>query len=335
MILDILTPVARLLVATLAGYALFKIPWMSRHLTRGFVFAIVNIVFPLYFVHSLPSQWASGIAAGWQWMVIFFLLYIAFFAVQYGLARLLVNRVRLLRSEHPDELTVLFVMHNAGYIPIPIIAALAPPAVLVYMSFYTMAFVLGFFTIAVWIIQAAAATRAATHAGESSAPRHSARFKLNAPVVGILLGVILAATGIYARLPDWATLPFRAASFVALDAIMVALGAIIASIPKERLSFRPEFGGLVLYKMILFPLAVVGIVALIPLRGLAADVAAGIRMALIVQAAVPPATNIVVITKAFGTEEQTDYAGGAIVTTYLASIVLLPGFLILSRLLFG
>ena len=69
-----------------------------------------------------------------------------------------------------------------------------------------MAFVILFFTVAVWIIQGSAGGRT--------------RFTVNAP--------------------------------------MVVLGAILASIPAKSLRYRREFGGYVLIKMILFPAIVLG-----------------------------------------------------------------------------
>ncbi|MFP4115362.1 MAG: AEC family transporter [Spirochaetales bacterium] len=342
MILDILLPVGRLIVATLVGFALFKIHVVKRLLLDPFVFLIVNIVFPLYFAHTIPSQWASGIDAGWEWMAFFFAAFAVFFVIQFALAKLLVNRVPLMRTKHPQELLVLFAMHNAGYIPIPLIAALAPPAVSVYMSFYVMAFVLSFFTVAVWIIQRSAEIRAekgdrstVDSPGPAGPNRARPRFKLNAPLVGIVLGLVFALTGVYDDLPGWVRAPFRWSSVIALDAIMVVLGAVLASIPSRGISFKREFGGLILFKMVLFPLAVLGIMALIPLRNLAPDVAAGIRLAMVLEAAVPPATNVLVITKAYGTKEQVEYAGSAIMATYAASVVLLPAFLIVSRVVFG
>jgi len=202
------------------------------------------------------------------------------------------------------------------------------------MSFYMMAFVLSFFTIAVWIIQSAAHVRVHGH-GAASAARARPRFRLNAPVVGILVGLLLAVTGWYEELPGWVRAPVRWSSVVALDAIMVVLGAVLASIPSGAMRYRSEFGGLVLIRMVLYPLAVLALMTLVPLPGLSPEVAAGIRLAMVVEAAVPPATNILVITKAFGTDEQVEYAGGAIVTTYLAGLVLLPLFLVASKLLFG
>jgi hypothetical protein len=348
---EILLPVGRLIAATLTGCLIFRVRVVQRHLLRPVVFAIVNVVFPLYFVHTMPSQWADGLEAGWGWMLVFFFAYLFFFVIQLGLGRLLINRTRLLATDHPQELLVLFAMHNAGYIPIPIIAALAPPAVSVYMSFYMMAFVLSFFTVAVWLIQGAAHIRGARgrqadagSAAPAATPASSAapaathpplRFKLNAPIVGILAGLILGVTGWYELVPGWVKLPFRWSAAIALDAIMVVLGGVLASIPAKGLSYRKEFGGLVLVKMVLYPAAVLGALAFVPLSGLAPPVASGIKLAFVVEAVVPPATNILVLTKAYGTQDQVEYAGAAIVTTYLASVVLLPLFLVASRLLFG
>ncbi len=336
MILDILLPVGRLIAATLVGFLVFKIDLVRRYALRPFVFLIVNIVFPLYFVHTMPSQWADGLAAGWGWMVVFFFAYLVFLAVQYGLARVLINRVALFRTEHPQELLVLFAMHNAGYIPIPIIAALTPPAVSVYISFYMMAFVLSFFTVAVWIIQGAARIRTtgSSQADVARAAPSRPRFKLNAPLVGIFAGLLFAVTGLYDVLPGWAKAPFRFSSVIALDAIMGVLGAVLASIPGRAIRIRREFIGLVLVKMLLYPAVVLGVMALIPLGGLDPQVASGIKLAMVLQAVVPPATNILVITKAYGTDEQVEYAGSAIAVTYAASIVLIPLFLIASRLAF-
>ena len=338
---EILLPVARLVAATLTGFLIFKIRVVQRHLLRPVVFTIVNIIFPLYFVHTMPSQWADGLEAGWGWMLVFFFAYLFFFVVQLGLGRLLINRTRLLATDHPQELLVLFAMHNAGYIPIPIIAALAPPAVSVYMSFYMMAFVLSFFTVAVWLIQGAAHIRDArgrqadARSAVPAASHPPLRFKLNAPIVGILTGLLLGVTGWYELVPGWVKLPFRWSATIALDAIMVVLGGVLAGIPAEGLSYRKEFGGLVLVKMVLYPAAVLGALALVPLSGLAPPVASGIKLAFVVEAVVPPATNILVLTKAYGTRDQVEYAGAAIVTTYLASVVLLPLFLVASRLLLG
>ena len=226
-----------------------------------------------------------------------------------------------MKTESPRAFLVIFTMQNAGYIPLPIIAALAPAVVSLYLSFYIMAFVVLFFTVAVWSIQGSAGKRT--------------RFTINGPMVGIANGLIVALSGFYPDLPGWVQAPFRLASSIALDGAMIMLGAILASIPTKALRYRREFGGYILIKMIVFPAIVLGALALIPLRGVTEEVAAGIKLAMVLEAAVPPATNIMVITRAYGTDAQVEYAGSALITSCAAGLVLMPIFLILSRVVFS
>lgn len=319
MFLEIVIPVARLFVLTIAGFVLFKFRVVERHLLKPVVFLTINVIFPIYFMYSIPKQWADGLAAGWIWMVVFLVAYLIMLGLQVVLARLLINRVSFLKTGYPRELLVLFAMHNAGYIPIPIIAALAPPAVSVYMSFYVMPFVFLFFSVAVWIIQ-----------GSSG----GSGFKINGPMVGLLAGLLLAVTGLADRLPDWVTRVLEIPASIALDLIMVVLGAILASISRIGFRYRKEYSGFVLIKMVIYPALVLVALLFLPLGGDPA-ITAGIKLALVLEAAVPPATNILVVTQAYGNREQVEYAGSAIIFTYLAGLVLMPVFLLVSRVAFG
>ena len=318
---QVILPVMRLFLFTIAGFLVFRIELVRSLLLKPFVWVIMNVVFPLYFIHFLPTRWSAGAQAGWVWAGVFLGLYIVYLLVQTGAARLLINRIPIMQTEYPRELLVIFSMHNAGYIPLPIVVALAPAVVSLYLSFYILAFMFLFFTVAVWMIRGSGGGRI--------------RFTVNPPMVGLVAGLVVAATGIYGSFPVWVQTPLRFLSSITLDAVMVVLGAILASIPAKTLRFRREFAGYILFKMVLFPAVVLGILVLIPLRGLPQDVAAGIKLALVLEAVVPPATNIMVITKAYGTDKQVEYAGSAIITSYLAGLVLVPLFLVLSRLLFN
>mgnify|MGYP006305394855 CR=1 FL=1 len=152
MVVDIVLPVVRLFALTMGGFLLFKIRFLQRHVLGPLVWVTLNIILALYFIHTLPTRWEAGMRAGWIWMVVFFASYLVFLGVQFAMGRVLINRVPLLRTEFPRELLVIFAMHNAGYIPLPIIAALAVPAVTLYLSFHVMAFMFFMFTVAVWII---------------------------------------------------------------------------------------------------------------------------------------------------------------------------------------
>ena len=85
--------------------------------------------------------------------------------------------------------------------------------------------------------------------------------------------------------------------------------------------------------MLIYPIFALGLAWLIP-EGVGETLRWGLRITLIVEAAVPPATNVLLIAKAFGTDKQVHYIGGAILTSYLASIVTMPLFFTLAILLF-
>jgi hypothetical protein len=115
---------------------------------------------------------------------------------------------------------------------------------------------------------------------------------------------------------------------------MILLGGILAALPHGSFRYRREYGGLILIKMLIFPAAVLGVLALIPLGGVRSEIASAIKLAFVLEAVVPPATNIMVITRAYGTEEQVRFAGGAMLFTYAASLLLIPLFLIVATLAF-
>jgi len=195
------------------------------------------------------------------------------------LGRFLVHRTRLLQTEHPRELVSLFAVHNAGYLPLPILSVFAPQSLMVYMFFFVLAFNLIFWTVAVSYMSG----------------RGRLVFRLNVPIVGIFVGLLLAVFHLYRFVPSIIRLPIKLLIFPAL--FMIAM-------------------------------------IFVPLRGLPPGLAFGIRLGVVLQAAVPPATNLMIVAKAFGTEKQVHYTGSGIIVTYLSSLVTLPLFLFLSTLLY-
>ncbi|WP_455381538.1 AEC family transporter [Salinispira pacifica] len=318
MLQPIFLVVLRLFGLTLAGYLLFRIPVVRRRLLDPFVFIVLNVLFPLYFVHNFPAGWDAAVAVGWQWMVIFFVACIVLMGFQIVLGQLLVYRTKLLPTDHPRELVTLFAIHNAGYLPLPILAVFAPRSLMVYMFFFVLAFNLIFWTVAV-----------------SYMSGHGRLvFKVNVPLFGIFAGLILAVFHLYHYVPSFLRLPIQYAGDSSMDLVLVALGGVLATIPPADLRIRQEFVRLVLLKLLLFPALFLLLMLFIPLRGLPPDLAFGIRLGVVLQAAVPPATNIMIVAKAYGTDDQVHFTGSGVIVTYLASLVTLPLFLFLSTLLY-
>jgi hypothetical protein len=319
MLEPILLAVARLFGITVGAYFLFSIRPLRERLLKPIVFLSLNVFLPLYFIHNFPTRWPEAMSAGPQWMVGSILACAAFFAIQFALARLLFRIHPSFAGAQPREMTVLYTIQNAGYIPLPILTALVPGPVLIYMFFFVLAFNIMFWTIAVNFIG---------RTGEKGF-----RVKINGPILGILAGLVVALLGFYGDLPREIRLPIEWAGGLAMDLILVALGGILAGIPREHIRFRREFGLFVLAKMLAYPAVVLGILAIVPFRGLSADLAYAIKLALVLQAAVPPATNTMLATEAYGTAEQVRFAGSGMIFAYLSAAVTLPIFLVLATLL--
>ena len=256
-------------------------------------------------------------------MVGFFLLGLLTLAVYAGVGRFFAARLPV---EQPAQWTLLFAVHNAGFIPLPIMDIFAPEAVTVYMFFYLLAFNLTFWTVVANVVQ--------REGGAKAKP-----ININPPLIGILTGLFLAATGLYDQLPRFVRMPIGWAETVALDAALVMLGGALAGIPKEDLRVRKEFLVFSGIRLVALPAAVLAVLALpvwgrIPFLAANPELLWGLRLVLVLEAAVPPATNSMIATRAFGTARQVHYTASGMITSYLVAAITLPAFLAATIALF-
>lgn len=303
------------------SYLLFQITPLRKHLLKPLLFTTINIFLPLFFIQNFSTGWEEAVSAGWWWMAGFFAASLILIGFQLLMAKILINRAPLLKTERKREMTVLFAMHNAGYVPLPIIAALSPQSLVIYMFFFFLAFNISFWTVAVSYL--------------TGGEKKGLVFKPNAPLFGIIAGLGIAIFGIYDGFPRVITFPLEIIGSITLDLILVVLGGILAGIPKKYIKIEKEYWGYVIYKMILFPLIILIIMLFLPLKGINEKLIFGIKLTAVLEAVVPPATNNVIAAKAFGTDDQVKYIGNAVILTYGVSMITIPVFVLLSVLLFG
>ncbi|MFP4374675.1 MAG: AEC family transporter [Spirochaetaceae bacterium] len=316
----ILVTTARLIILMVGGYIVFQPRVLQRHALPFLLSLTVNVLLPVYFITAFSAGWDDAVAAGWRWMPIFFFACVVMMGFQAVVGGWLVRRVPAFSSPHPRAWVALFAVQNVGFIPLPILAAIAPKEINIYMFFFVLAFVIIFWTLVVSLV---------------SAEGGHFVFKPNMPLAGIVAGMIVAVFGLYDFIPAVAQRAMEWLSEPALDLILFVLGGILATIPKADLTYRPEFGSLIWLRMLLYPAALLGILALIPFEGLSAEMAYGIRIMLVLEAAVPPATNLMVAARKYGTEAQVHYMASGMLVTYIASFVTMPLFLIASHAAFG
>jgi predicted permease len=243
----------------IAGYALFQIKLLARR-TDLFLKIILNVFFPIYFIHNLSTGWDGAMSAGWYWMAVFFFSCCLMIGAQYLIAKLLIKKVSLFQTPFSRELMILTAVHNAGYIPLPVIQAIAPQVISIYLFFYC---------------------------GD-----------------------------------------------LALYGVLVLLGAILATIPLSEIRFNGLFAWFVVFRMVLYPALFLAAFIFVSFRSLSAEMGRAMKTAFVLEAAVPPATNILIAARAFGRREQEVFIGNGIIHTYAASIITLPVFLLLSNLIY-
>ncbi len=318
MVTTLAAVVGKLFGLTVLGFLLFQIRFLRERLLSPLLWILVNVLLPLYLIHRLATGWEDALQFGWEWTLVFFAGCWGAIAIQSLIGAWIVYRTRWLPTENPREAVALFGVHNAVFIPFPILAVLAPEEINVFLFFYFFAFSLMLWSYLVSLIGG----------------HETIRLKITPPLVAMLVGVLAVLLGWHHAVPDRAMDVIGSVSRTSMDIILVVLGGILATVPKADLAYKPEFGRLVLLRMLIFPAIVFLLAWFIP-SSVGREFQWGLRITLIIEAAVPPATNVLLISKAFGTEKQVHYAGGAILTTYLASVLTIPLFLAAAILVFG
>jgi hypothetical protein len=329
-LITLLRTIARLAILAGAGFLLFRPALSQRRFYPPFLLLVLNVMLPIYFIHRIPEGWQSTLSLGTPILLFFFFLCLVTLALQAWIGGRLVAWING-RAERagkspvvtrPTGFVLLFAMHNAGFLPIPILERLAPEPIVIATFFYLFAFNLAFWAIAVPIIER----------GRFSIREF--RIKVSPSLVAMMIGFLLAITGWHTLFPDWFD---RAAAFVggiALDAILVALGGALAGI-RERVTVGREQRLFLVVRLVLFPAVVLALAAL-PWPGPGdARFAWGMRLFFVLEAAVPPATQLMVLARSLASDEDVHYTGQLILLSYVVELVTIPVFIALSILFFA
>lgn len=227
------------------------------------------------------------------------LMYALLFVLCLGLAKLFRMRGDMARTYR-----ALGMFGNTGFMGIPIISSIYPAAGMLYISLITIVDQLLLWTLGLSLTTPQGGDR----------PRFRLRKLINTATVAIALAIVLILLEI--TLPDLLLEALEKIGGTATPLAMIYLGGVFACIDIRKYLRRAELYGIVVIKMLLFPLALYGILSLLPLSG-------EVQMSLTLLSALPCMTSIVMMAKAGGGETG-DYAIGALFVTTVCSIVTLP-----------
>ncbi len=311
---------ALLILLAGTGFVVFRPLKMQNCLFPKFLVLVLDILFPLYFVFSIPRGWNDALQLGWPFLLGMFGLSLVSMALQAWLAHVAV-RLRPQWVKEPTSFVLLSAIHNAGFVPLPILARLTPGPIIVGMAFYVLAFNMVMWTVAVSVIQT------------GRFRLRPFRIRINAPLIGLAAGLFLAMSGAYRYIPGKIMAAGGTLGKLGLDLAIVALGGALAGI-REKVEFDREHWYFAGWRLVLFPLAMLA-VATLPLPIFAGPLGWGIRLVLVLEAAMPPASLVLVATRVYGKRDQIHYTGSMILFAYLVSLVTIPLFVGLAVYLFS
>ena len=142
MVAGFFSSMGQLLGFILLGFFVFSFKSLSQRLLKPFTTLVVTVLFPAYFFFSMMRGFSDADSRDWGWFGLFFLVSIVTLGIQ-SLAGWLVAFRLHRKSFVPrfrNESVILLGIHNAGYLPLPILQPLVDERVFVYLFAYVAAF---------------------------------------------------------------------------------------------------------------------------------------------------------------------------------------------------
>ena len=281
-----------LFLMILVGYIAARAQLITPQFRQRLSSLTLNTAAPCIILSSvLESESGVNMAAALGTGVLFFALMIA-------LAAVLVRVLPVPREQRAlDELMLIFT--NVGFMGIPVIQSLYGAAGVAMLSMFILVFNLVFFSYGVLLI--------------SGGLRLNLRALANACIIAALLALLFGLTGWH--LPGPVETALAAVGSMNTPLAMMIIGASLAHSDLRAALTNPRLYRVCLLRMLVIPLAMLGIVALLPID----PVLAGICVAL---AAMPVAGNCAMVSDLYTPEDMT--ASHAVILSTLLSAATLP-----------
>ena len=186
---------------------------------------------------------------------------------------------------------------------IPIITSIYPEKGMLYISVFTVIDQLMLWTLGVKL----------TSPAEKESGKFNPRKLINPVTVAIILAMLCVLTGIH--LPLILDTALQKMGATATPLAMIYLGGIFACIDVLKFIKVPDYYGIALIKMVLFPILFYVLLGFFPIPS-------DIHMTMALASAMPVMSSVVMMANASGSDG--DYAMGGILITTVCSIITLP-----------
>ena len=288
----VISQLIALFLMMLVGYIAARARLITPEFRQRLSSLTLNTAAPCIILSSvLESESGVNMAAALGTGALFFVLMIA-------LAAVLVRILPVPRGQRAlDELMLIFT--NVGFMGIPVIQSLYGASGVALLSMFILVFNLVFFSYGVLLI--------------SGGLRLNLRALANACIFAALLALVFGLTGWH--LPAPVETALAAVGSMNTPLAMMIIGASLAHSDLRAALTNPRLYRVCLLRMLAMPLAMLGIMALLPID----SVLGGICVAL---AAMPVAGNCAMISDLYTPEDMT--ASHAVILSTLLSAITLP-----------
>jgi len=303
------TAIAKLLILGLAGYILLRKNIVTERGFQGLSRVVVSLTLPcLIFSNILTKFDPTALPRWWLFPITGAAAGSILLLAGYGVSRLI--RVD---GRHRGHFMCMLAFQNAGYIPLPLAAALLSSGEKEIVFMYIFLLSMGLSPV-MWSIGAGLIS------GHLRKGNINIRAVITPPFVATTLSVAFVLVGLVNHIPDLLLSTLSMTGDITIPLIMITLGGILGGMKSQGSRDNKALASLILMKLIVFPaLALLIINLLHPSRLLG--------LFLIIQAASPPATALPVMGNHYGVE--TDFLNRGILYSYLCAIVTIPVYIAL------
>lgn len=293
------------------GFFLVRKKIISEDGLDGLTGLVVRFALPAFIFHQFIKNFSFSLYPNW-WLFPILSLLITLVGFLLG-----VLFIKLKKDISPRrEFVSLIAFQNSGYLPLPLIATILPEyrqgTMFVYLFLFLVGFNLVMWSVGVWFLS-----------------RHSKdNFKIasifSPPVIATLAAFLFIILGIDKFIPQAVLRPIKLLGDCAVPLAMMIVGGSLAQIDIRTKKNWNLILNMALAKLIIMPALFLGIILIF-------NMGAAMGLLLIMEAAMPPATSLVLINRHYGLKEEVINQG--VFFGHFVSIITIPLFLSLFWLL--
>jgi predicted permease len=296
------------------GFFIVRRSLLSEAGLKSFSDLVIGLFLPFFMFSEITQRFSFALYPDWwTFPVLSFLVTAVGFAC--GLLALPLDKKL---SSYRGEFLGITSFQNAGYLPLPLVAMLFPKEVASEMFILIFLFMLGFnmtiFSVGIFLL--------------SPDKKRKIDYKhvFNGPVIATVLALLCVFLKLNERLPVFIARPVETIGRCAIPLSILVVGGNLAVLRCKIVSYiKPMVYGL-LIKLVVLPLLFLGFVLLVHPKPL-------VGLLLVLQAAMPPAALLSVISRSQKSEEC--LISQAIFYGHILSILTIPLFLALYEALAG